>query len=93
MVAPNGARRTIADHPAIPITIEQIVTTAASCYEAGAGAMHFVVRDNEQHEKYKNKFINLLNIYKIVPFFNTIELFCLLSHFRVFPQQLVCRVL
>ena len=48
MVAPNGARRTTADHPAIPVTIEQIVTTAASCYKAGAGAMHFHVRDNEQ---------------------------------------------
>ena len=48
MVAPNGARRTIADHPAIPVTIKEIVTTAASCYEAGAGAMHFHVRDNEQ---------------------------------------------
>ena len=48
MVAPNGARRTIADHPAIPVTIEQIVTTAESCFKAGAGAMHFHVRDNNQ---------------------------------------------
>jgi uncharacterized protein (DUF849 family) len=48
MVAPNGARRTTADHPAIPVTIEQIVATAGSCHQAGAGAIHFHIRDAEQ---------------------------------------------
>ncbi len=48
MVAPNGARRTTADHPAIPVTIEQTVNTAQTCYAAGAGAMHFHVRDADQ---------------------------------------------
>ena len=48
MVAPNGARRTTAEHPAIPVTIQQIVDTAASCHQAGAGAMHFHVRDAKQ---------------------------------------------
>ncbi|MEC7495261.1 MAG: 3-keto-5-aminohexanoate cleavage protein, partial [Pseudomonadota bacterium] len=28
MVAPNGARRTKADHPAIPVTIQETVETA-----------------------------------------------------------------
>ena len=49
MVAPNGARRTTADHPAIPVTIDQTVTTAKACQMAGAGAMHFHVRDTEQN--------------------------------------------
>ena len=48
MVAPNGARRTTADHPAIPVTIEQIIATAISCHQAGAGAMHFHIRDTDQ---------------------------------------------
>ena len=48
MVAPNGARRTIADHPALPVTIDQIVSTAQACHAAGAGAMHFHVRDADQ---------------------------------------------
>ena len=48
MVAPNGARRTQSDHPALPVTIEEIVSTARSCADAGAGAMHFHVRDNQQ---------------------------------------------
>lgn len=48
MVAPNGARRTTADHPAIPVTIDQTVITAKACHAAGAGAMHFHVRDAEQ---------------------------------------------
>ena len=50
MVAPNGARRTASDHPAIPVTIDQIVRTAKACDAAGAGAMHFHVRDaGQQH--------------------------------------------
>ncbi len=45
MVAPTGARRTPADHPALPISTEAIVETAAACFEAGAGAIHAHVRD------------------------------------------------
>jgi 3-keto-5-aminohexanoate cleavage enzyme len=48
MVAPNGARRTTADHPAIPVTIQQIVETAEACFAAGAGGIHAHVRNNEQ---------------------------------------------
>ena len=35
-VAPNGARKTKADHPALPITPDEIGRTAAACAEAGA---------------------------------------------------------
>lgn len=45
MVAPNGARRGKADHRALPITIAEIVATAKSCFEAGAGGLHAHVRD------------------------------------------------
>ncbi len=48
MVAPNGARRTKDDHPAIPVTIDELARTAAQCLEAGAGAIHVHVRDGEQ---------------------------------------------
>ena len=48
MVAPNGARRTTADHPALPVTIPQTVATARACFEAGAGGIHAHVRDAEQ---------------------------------------------
>jgi len=48
MIAPNGARLTQTDHPAIPVTIPEIVATAKACFEAGAGAMHFHVRDEQQ---------------------------------------------
>ena len=48
MVAPNGARRTKTDHPAIPVTIPETVETAKLCAAAGAGAMHLHVRDAEQ---------------------------------------------
>lgn len=47
MIAPNGARRSRADHPAIPISIEQTVATAAACHAAGADALHAHVRDQQ----------------------------------------------
>lgn len=45
MVAPNGARRMPSDHPALPVTIDQIVAEARACHAAGAGGLHAHVRD------------------------------------------------
>lgn len=47
MVAPNGARRTKADHPSLPLAPAEMAQTAASCLEAGAAAIHVHVRDAE----------------------------------------------
>ena len=47
MVAPNGARRTKADHPALPMTIAETLTCAAACHAAGAGGIHAHLRDAE----------------------------------------------
>lgn len=44
-VAPNGGRRTKADHPALPVSAEEIAATAAACCEAGACMIHVHVRD------------------------------------------------
>ena len=50
MVAPNGARRNKADHPALPITIAETVTTARACFAAGATGIHAHIRDGDgQH--------------------------------------------
>jgi uncharacterized protein (DUF849 family) len=46
MVAPNGARRTKADHPDLPITPDEIAREAARCVEAGATVLHVHVRDD-----------------------------------------------
>ncbi|TDK44489.1 3-keto-5-aminohexanoate cleavage protein [Antarcticimicrobium luteum] len=46
MVAPNGARRGKADHPALPVTIAETVETAAACLAAGAAALHLHIRDD-----------------------------------------------
>ncbi len=46
MVAPNGARRTRADHPALPLTLPQLVDTARACHAAGAGGLHLHLRDD-----------------------------------------------
>ena len=43
-VAPNGGRRTKADHPAIPLTAAELARTAAECLEAGAAMIHVHVR-------------------------------------------------
>jgi len=46
-VAPNGARRGYADHPALPITPEEIGRCAAACADAGAAMIHLHVRDRD----------------------------------------------
>lgn len=43
-VAPNGGRRTKADHPALPLTPAELAVTAARCREAGASMIHVHVR-------------------------------------------------
>ena len=45
-VAPNGARKTRLDHPALPIEPEEMAETAQACLEAGACMIHTHVRDN-----------------------------------------------
>ncbi|MFG1345815.1 3-keto-5-aminohexanoate cleavage protein [Xanthobacter autotrophicus DSM 431] len=45
--APNGASRTKADHPALPMTAADLARTAAEIAEAGAALIHIHVRDAE----------------------------------------------
>ncbi len=45
MVAPNGARRTKADHPALPLSPREIAAEAKAAMAAGAVAIHLHVRD------------------------------------------------
>lgn len=45
-VAPNGARHGTAQHPALPVTQDQIVACAVACHAAGAGGIHLHVRDD-----------------------------------------------
>ncbi|MEQ8354391.1 MAG: 3-keto-5-aminohexanoate cleavage protein [Kiloniellaceae bacterium] len=47
-VAPNGARKTQADHPAIPISPAELAATAAAAQAAGAAMIHLHVRDADQ---------------------------------------------
>ncbi|WP_422367933.1 3-keto-5-aminohexanoate cleavage protein [Pelagibius sp.] len=47
-VAPNGARKTKRDHPALPITASEIADTAADALAAGAAMIHLHVRDGEE---------------------------------------------
>lgn len=47
MVAPNGAQLTKADHPALPVSIDEIVDTAKECWDAGAKGIHAHVRDEQ----------------------------------------------
>lgn len=43
-VAPNGARKTHVDHPALPITPDELATCARQCVDAGAAMLHLHVR-------------------------------------------------
>ncbi|MBB1595495.1 3-keto-5-aminohexanoate cleavage protein [Achromobacter sp. UMC46] len=43
-VAPNGAYKKAADHPAVPMTPQTLALEARACLDAGAGMMHMHVR-------------------------------------------------
>jgi len=44
-VAPNGAYKQAADHPALPLTAEHLAATAKQCLDAGAAMLHMHIRD------------------------------------------------
>lgn len=44
-VAPNGAYKQLADHPAVPITAATLAETAKACRDAGAGMLHMHIRE------------------------------------------------
>jgi 3-keto-5-aminohexanoate cleavage enzyme len=46
-VAPNGGRRTQTDHPALPITPDELANVASVCLDAGAAMIHVHVRDRD----------------------------------------------
>ncbi|NJM33921.1 MAG: 3-keto-5-aminohexanoate cleavage protein, partial [Rhodomicrobium sp.] len=46
-IAPNGSRRGKVDHPAIPLTSEEIVREAPLWRDAGASVLHLHVRDRD----------------------------------------------
>lgn len=46
-VAPNGARRGKADHPALPLAAAETAAAARACMEAGAAMLHLHLRDRE----------------------------------------------
>ncbi|MEM7070633.1 MAG: 3-keto-5-aminohexanoate cleavage protein [Pseudomonadota bacterium] len=47
LVAPNGARLTKKDHPAIPLKAADIALCAEQCFDAGASMIHVHVRDDD----------------------------------------------
>ena len=44
-VAPNGARKSKADHPQIPLSAKELAATAKDCLSAGAAMIHLHVRN------------------------------------------------
>jgi len=47
MVAPNGARLGHGDHPALPVTLAEIIATASACRAAGADGLHLHLRGKD----------------------------------------------
>jgi len=47
MVAPNGARKTRLDHPALPVSIKETVEEAVQCHAEGATILHAHVRGKQ----------------------------------------------
>ncbi|RRC99658.1 3-keto-5-aminohexanoate cleavage protein [Amphritea balenae] len=46
-VAPNGAYKQKADHPALPVTIAEVAQAAEQAWQAGATMIHAHARDNQ----------------------------------------------
>jgi len=46
-VAPTGAESAKASVPALPVTLDELVTTAKECREAGAAVIHVHIRDDD----------------------------------------------
>ncbi|MGB2304103.1 MAG: 3-keto-5-aminohexanoate cleavage protein [Candidatus Puniceispirillales bacterium] len=62
MAAPNGARKTKADHPHLPVTIAETIAEASRCFDAGASILHAHIRDEKGiHSLNSNLYEELLN--------------------------------
>jgi uncharacterized protein (DUF849 family) len=46
-VAPTGAETAKADAPGLPVTLDELVSTAEACEAAGAGLIHVHIRDDQ----------------------------------------------
>ena len=46
-IAPTGAESTKADVPVLPVTLEELVTTARECEALGASVIHVHIRDDD----------------------------------------------
>ena len=46
-VAPTGAESEKSAVPALPVTLDELVTTAKECRAAGAAVVHVHIRDDE----------------------------------------------
>jgi uncharacterized protein (DUF849 family) len=46
-VAPTGAETAKADAPALPVTVDELVSTAKACQAAGAAVIHVHLRDDD----------------------------------------------
>ena len=46
-VAPTGAETAKSDVPALPVTLDELVTTAVACERAGAALVHVHIRDDD----------------------------------------------
>ena len=65
LVAPNGARRGHGDHPALPVTTEEIIATASACQLAGADGIHLHVRDdNGRHTLDPGRYLETITAIK-----------------------------
>ncbi|MFT7387324.1 MAG: 3-keto-5-aminohexanoate cleavage enzyme [Candidatus Endobugula sp.] len=67
MVAPNGARRGKNDHAQLPMVLPEIIHTAQSCWQAGAGGLHLHVRGAQGEHVldaglYKEAIVELKNV-------------------------------
>ena len=55
-VAPTGAESAKTDVPALPVTLDELVTTAKECAAIGASVIHVHVRDEHRDKNQNDRF-------------------------------------
>nr|WP_203564996.1 3-keto-5-aminohexanoate cleavage protein [Aliiroseovarius sp. PrR006] len=65
MLAPNGARLTKADHPALPMTPAEILETTQACRAEGVDGLHLHLRDADgKHLLDADAYADALNLFR-----------------------------
>ena len=64
-LAPNGAHKQKSDHPALPVTLDELIETAVKAQRSGATLLHLHIRDeHQQHSLNTDTYLRTIDAIK-----------------------------